>query len=87
MWIPSKLENNYLKRCCVCGAPQLEIGEGAELTEAYLSDELHPKQCLHRPKFSKPKGPANRGNKRLTKAPQDDWYSEEGEGSGRCTCL
>lgn len=53
--------------------PQLEIGEGSELTEEYLLDEIHPKQNLHRPKFAKPKGPANRGAKRLTKAPKDEW--------------
>ncbi|KAK8386553.1 hypothetical protein O3P69_010886 [Scylla paramamosain] len=52
-------------------AKKLEIGEGSELTEEYLLDEIHPKQNLHRPKFAKPKGPANRGAKRLTKAPKD----------------
>lgn len=55
-----------------CTVPQVEIGEGSELTEEFLLEELHPQQCLHRPKFNKPKGPANRGNKRLTKVPQDD---------------
>ncbi|XP_076037800.1 twinfilin actin binding protein isoform X2 [Oratosquilla oratoria] len=48
---------------------KLEISEGAELTEEFLLDEIHPKRNLHRPKFAKPKGPANRGAKRLTKAP------------------
>ena len=51
---------------------KVEIGEGSELTEAFLLEELHPKQCLHKPKFSKPKGPSGRGNKRLTKAPQGE---------------
>ncbi|KAA0201727.1 hypothetical protein HAZT_HAZT003554 [Hyalella azteca] len=51
---------------------KIEIGEGSELTEEFLMEEIHPKQNLHRPKFNKPKGPAHRGNKRLTKAPQDD---------------
>lgn len=51
---------------------KLEIGEGAELTEEYLLDEIHPKRNLHRPKFAKPKGPANRGAKRLTRAPKDN---------------
>lgn len=50
---------------------QLEIDNGSELTEDYLQDELHPKRILHRPQFSKPKGPPNRGAKRLTK-PQTD---------------
>ncbi|XP_063598079.1 twinfilin-1-like isoform X1 [Penaeus indicus] len=51
---------------------KLEIGEGQELTEEFLLDEIHPKVNLHRPKFAKPKGPANRGAKRLTKAPKDE---------------
>ncbi|XP_042209636.1 twinfilin-1-like isoform X1 [Homarus americanus] len=50
---------------------KLEIGEGTELTEEYLLDEIHPKRNLHRPKFAKPKGPANRGAKRLTRPPKD----------------
>ena len=50
---------------------QLEIGEGDSLSEEYLLDEIHPKKNLHRPKFAKPKGPANRGAKRLTKSPKD----------------
>ncbi|XP_071543677.1 twinfilin-1 [Panulirus ornatus] len=50
---------------------KLEISEGTELTEEYLLDEIHPKRNLHRPKFAKPKGPANRGAKRLTRAPKD----------------
>lgn len=46
---------------------QLEIDSGAELTEEFLQDELHPKKILHRPAFAKPKGPPNRGAKRLTR--------------------
>lgn len=46
---------------------QLEIDSGSELTEEFLLDEIHPKKNLHRPKFAKPKGPPNRGAKRLTK--------------------
>ncbi|RZF36094.1 hypothetical protein LSTR_LSTR010505 [Laodelphax striatellus] len=46
---------------------RLEIDSGSELTEDYLQDELHPKKCLHRPKFDKPKGPPNRGARRITK--------------------
>uniref|UniRef100_U5EWR4 Twinfilin n=1 Tax=Corethrella appendiculata TaxID=1370023 RepID=U5EWR4_9DIPT len=46
---------------------KLEIDSGDELTEDYFQDELHPKKILHRPQFSKPKGPPNRGAKRLTK--------------------
>lgn len=46
---------------------QLEVDEGAELTEDFLHEELHPKKILHRPVFAKPKGPPNRGAKRLTR--------------------
>uniref|UniRef100_A0A1B6LI65 Twinfilin n=1 Tax=Graphocephala atropunctata TaxID=36148 RepID=A0A1B6LI65_9HEMI len=49
---------------------KLEIDSGSELTEEFLQDELHPKRNLHRPKFEKPKGPPNRGAKRLTKLQQ-----------------
>ncbi|XP_047527282.1 twinfilin [Vanessa atalanta] len=47
---------------------RLEIDDGKELTEEYLYDEIHPKRNLHRPAFAKPKGPPNRGAKRITKA-------------------
>jgi twinfilin-like protein len=30
-------------------------------------EELYPTKSLNRPKFAKPKGPANRGAKRITK--------------------
>lgn len=49
---------------------QLEIDSGSELTEEFLQEELHPKKMLHRPAFAKPKGPPNRGARRLTK-PQE----------------
>ncbi|EDV91615.1 twinfilin [Drosophila grimshawi] len=51
---------------------KLEIDAGDELTEAYLQDELHPKKILHRPAFAKPKGPPNRGAKRLTRPSHED---------------
>ncbi|EDW24604.1 GL24238 [Drosophila persimilis] len=51
---------------------KLEIDNGNELTEAYLLDELHPKKILHRPAFAKPKGPPNRGAKRLTRPSNED---------------
>lgn len=56
--------NGCDKRACTV---QLEIDDAAELTEDYLQDELHPKKILHRPVFAKPKGPPNRGAKRLTR--------------------
>lgn len=51
-------------------AKKLEIDSGAELTEDFLLEELHPKKMLHRPAFAKPKGPPNRGAKRMTR-PQE----------------
>ncbi|XP_005188837.1 twinfilin [Musca domestica] len=51
-------------------AKKLEIDSGSELTEEFLQEELHPKKMLHRPAFAKPKGPPNRGARRLTK-PQE----------------
>ncbi|EDW97621.1 twinfilin [Drosophila yakuba] len=51
---------------------KLEIDSGSELTEAFLQDELHPKKILHRPAFAKPKGPPNRGAKRLTRPTTED---------------
>lgn len=52
----------------ICESFQLEIDNGSELTEEYLLDELHPKiASSQRPAFAKPKGPPNRGARRLTK--------------------
>lgn len=51
-------------------AKRLEIDDGDELTEEFLMEELHPKKILHRPQFAKPKGPPNRGPKRLTRPQQ-----------------
>lgn len=47
---------------------QLEIDDGKELTEEFLYEEIHPKRNLHRPAFAKPKGPPNRGARRITKS-------------------
>ncbi|XP_013408784.1 twinfilin-1 isoform X2 [Lingula anatina] len=46
---------------------KLEIDSGEELSEAYLYDELHPKKNIAKQAFAKPKGPAGRGPKRMTK--------------------
>ncbi|XP_059490417.1 twinfilin [Neocloeon triangulifer] len=53
-------------------AKKLEIDSGDELTEEFLLEELHPKKNLHRPQFEKPKGPPNRGAKRITRPVQGD---------------
>ncbi|XP_034824592.1 twinfilin [Maniola hyperantus] len=57
-----------IEKIGVVVAKRLEIDDGKELTEEYLYDEIHPKRNLHRPAFAKPKGPPNRGAKRITKA-------------------
>lgn len=44
---------------------KIEISEGAELSEEFLQDELHPKKNIARQAFAKPKGPSNRGPKRV----------------------
>ncbi|KAK2703018.1 twinfilin-like [Artemia franciscana] len=46
---------------------KIEIDSGSELTEEFLHDELHPTINLHQPKFEKPKGPPNRGARRIIK--------------------
>lgn len=51
-------------------AKKIEIDNGEELTEEFLHEELHPKKILHRPQFAKPKGPPNRGAKRILKDTQ-----------------
>lgn len=67
---PVQLSRNPLVNLCY--ALQMEIESGTELTEEYLQDELHPKKILHRPAFAKPKGPPNRGAKRLTRPTNED---------------
>ncbi|XP_037582836.2 twinfilin-like [Dermacentor silvarum] len=44
---------------------KVEIDDPSELNEAFLIDQLHPKQNICKQKFAKPKGPANRGARRL----------------------
>jgi len=52
---------------------KIEIDSGNELTEEYLMDELHPKKNLFQPKFQKPKGPPNRGARRMmAKSPEEE---------------
>ncbi|PVD25341.1 hypothetical protein C0Q70_15841 [Pomacea canaliculata] len=46
---------------------KLEIDDPKELTEDYMYDEVHPKVNVAKQAFAKPKGPAGRGPKRLTK--------------------
>lgn len=46
---------------------KLEIDDPKELTEEFIYDEVHPKVNVARQAFAKPKGPAGRGPKRMTK--------------------
>lgn len=52
-------------------AKKIEVDDAEELTEDFLIDEIHPKQNIYKPKFSKPKGPLNRGARRLVKVQAD----------------
>lgn len=60
--IQTELQLNIVKK--------LEIGDREDLTEQYLIDEIHPKQLVYRPKFEKPKGPLNRGQRRIARVNQ-----------------
>lgn len=46
-------------------AKKIEIDDASELTTEFLIDEIHPKKNIFRQKFAKPKGPSNRGARRL----------------------
>lgn len=48
-----------------------EISEPSELNEQTIVDELHPKKQTDGLKFEKPKGPASRGARRVTKPTAD----------------
>ena len=48
----------------------METDDPTEINEQYLIDEIHPKRDIVRQQFARPKGPPNRGVRRLTK-PQD----------------
>ncbi|CAK1553516.1 unnamed protein product [Leptosia nina] len=66
----SSCKGNFLELIESMGvqvAKRVGVDEGKELTEEFLYDEIHPKVNLHRPAFAKPKGPPNRGAKRITK--------------------
>lgn len=52
-------------------AKKIEIDDAKELTEDFLIDEIHPKLNIYKQKFAKPKGPTNRGARRLIKSPKD----------------
>ncbi len=39
---------------------QIEIDSGSEVSKDNLMDELHPQQTAYRPKFDRPRPPANR---------------------------
>jgi len=49
---------------------KLEVDSGKEVSFGALYEALHPKMTLPRPRFEKPKGPPNRGAKRITKSQQ-----------------
>lgn len=53
-------------------AKKIEIDDPKELTEEFLQEELHPKKNVARQQFARPKGPAGRGPKRITKPTKHD---------------
>ncbi|XP_045475310.1 twinfilin [Harmonia axyridis] len=69
----SSCKNPLINTICSLGLnieKKIEIDSGAELTASYLYDEVHPTKTSNLPKFAKPKGPPNRGPKRMTKPQQ-----------------
>ncbi|XP_076469424.1 twinfilin-1-like [Babylonia areolata] len=48
-------------------AKKMEVDDPNELTEENIYDEIHPKVNVARQAFARPKGPAGRGPRRLTK--------------------
>ena len=46
---------------------QIEVDDLSEITEEFIYDEIHPKKNIATLKFVKPKGPANRGPRRMMK--------------------
>lgn len=61
----------------ICIAKRLEISEGKELTKEFLVEEIHPTVNIHRQKFAKPKGPPNRGARRITRPRQTDGIDDD----------
>ena len=49
----------------------MEVDDPKEVTEDFLYDEVHPKKNIARSQFARPKGPAGRGPKRVTKPKGD----------------
>nr|CAG4648787.1 EOG090X0A90 [Polyphemus pediculus] len=70
--LENKLIINVANKLSITIDKKIEIETGGELSEDYLMDELHPKKNIYQPKFEKPKGPPNRGARRLTsKKPEE----------------
>lgn len=46
---------------------KIEIDDGEELTSEFLYEAIHPKQTIVKQQFAKPRGPAGRGPKRVTR--------------------
>lgn len=54
-------------------AKKVEIDDPSELNEAFLLDQLHPRENkMCKQKFAKPKGPTNRGARRLIRSSNDE---------------
>ena len=51
---------------------QIEIDDPKEISADFLHEEIHPKKNIAKQQFARPKGPAGRGPKRMTKTGGDD---------------
>lgn len=51
---------------------KIEIDDPKEITADFLYDEIHPKKNIAKQQFAKPRGPAGRGPKRMTKTGGDE---------------
>ncbi|CAG5127193.1 unnamed protein product [Candidula unifasciata] len=58
---------NQLASMGIAIEKNIEVDDPAELTEQFIYEEVHPKKNVARQAFAKPKGPAGRGPKRMTK--------------------
>lgn len=60
-------------------AKRLEVSDPAEITEAYIHEELHPPAAVAREAFARPKKPGKGGRRllRAEAAPNSDAAAEE----------
>ena len=53
---------------------QLEVSVGEDIVnDEYLYNEVHPPKNVAKSAFARPKGPAKKGPRRITKPTTDEW--------------